>query len=285
MLSVTARAKVNLTLRVTGKRADGYHILQSLVCFPAVGDELEIAPGKDLTLTHEGPFADALGPAEDNLVLRAAKALQRAAAVEEGAALRLVKNLPVAAGVGGGSADAAAALKGLMQLWQIDPSAVDLPALALRLGADLPVCLAGRPTLVEGIGEQLTPLPPLPALGILLVNPRQALATAAVFKAHWEDYSAAEDWSDLPADGAAFIARLAASANDLEAAACRVLPAVDEVLDSLRALPGCRLARMSGSGATCFGLFADRTAAESAARSIAGERPHWWVRSSALRSE
>jgi len=136
--------------------------------------------------------------------------------------------------------------------------------------------LAGQPTLVAGIGEDLTPLAPLPALGILLVNPRQALATAAVFKAHWDDFSAPEDWSDLPDDGAAFVARLAASANDLEAAACRVLPVVDDVLDRLRVLPGCRLARMSGSGATCFGLFTTLEEAKAAAADLGATAPDWW---------
>ncbi|HMB76076.1 MAG TPA: 4-(cytidine 5'-diphospho)-2-C-methyl-D-erythritol kinase [Kiloniellaceae bacterium] len=276
MLSVKARAKVNLTLRVTGKRADGYHFLQSLVCFPDVGDLLEIEAAATLTLAQAGPFAEALGPVEDNLVLRAAAALQQQAEVEKGAAIRLAKNLPVAAGVGGGSADAAAVLKGLMALWEIEETAVDLPALALSLGADVPVCLAGQPTLVAGIGEDLTPLAPLPALGILLVNPRQALATAAVFKAHWDDFSAPEDWSDLPDDGAAFVARLAASANDLEAAACRVLPVVDDVLDRLRVLPGCRLARMSGSGATCFGLFTTLEEAKAAAADLGATAPDWW---------
>jgi len=282
MLSVQARAKVNLTLRVTGKRADGYHFLQSLVCFPAVGDRLEIAPAEGLSLVQEGPFAAALGTSEDNLVLRAAAELRRQAGVAEGAALRLIKNLPVAAGVGGGSADAAAVLKGLLRLWDVDPAAVDLPALALSLGADVPVCLAGRPTLVGGIGEDLTPLGPLPPLGILLVNPRQALATAAVFKAHWEDFSEPEEWQPWPLDGESFILRLAASANDLEAAACRVLPIVDEVLDRLRALADCRLARMSGSGATCFGLFATPAQAEAAAAGLAAAMPQWWVAAAPL---
>lgn len=282
MLSVKAQAKVNLTLRVTGKRADGYHLLQSLVCFPDVGDGLEIALADDLSLTEEGPFAAALGPLEENLVLRAAKLLRDRASLQNGAALRLTKNLPVAAGLGGGSADAAAALKGLAALWEIDEASVDLPALALSLGADVPVCLASAPTLVGGIGEALTPLAPLPALGILLVNPRQALATAAVFKAHWDDFSQEEDWTAMPQDGEAFIARLAASGNDLEAAACRVLPLVDDVLARLWALPGCRLARMSGSGATCFGLFTTREEARAAGVDLAAAMPAWWLADAAL---
>lgn len=282
MLSVKARAKVNLTLRVTGKRADGYHLLQSLVCFPDLGDSLEISPADELILAQEGPFAEAMGPLEENLVYRAAEALRSQAGVESGAALCLTKNLPVAAGIGGGSADAAAALNGLMTLWEIDEATVDLPALGLALGADVPVCLASEPTLVSGIGEELMPLGFLPALGILLVNPRQALSTAAVFKAHWDDFSHPEGWLDLPHENEAFIARLAVSSNDLEAAACRVLPLVDEVLARLWALPECRLARMSGSGATCFGLFPTVADAKAAATALAETMPQWWVAAAPL---
>ena len=294
MLTLSARAKVNLTLRVTGKRPNGYHELQSLVCFPDVGDSLEIAAAEGLSFELAGPFAEALEsngesngapkgePDEENLVLRAAAALRQAAGVEQGAALRLTKNLPVAAGVGGGSADAAAALKGLVSLWQLDDEALNLPALALSLGADVPVCLLGTPTLVAGIGESLTALPPLPELWILLVNPRQSLSTAAVFGAHWEDYSEPEDWGELPTEPEAFLARLAASGNDLEAAACRLLPAVDEVLSRLWALPACRLARMSGSGATCFGLFAEAGEAKAAATELSARMPQWWVAAAPL---
>jgi 4-diphosphocytidyl-2-C-methyl-D-erythritol kinase len=280
MLQLTARAKVNLTLRITGKRGDGYHELQSLICFPATGDQLEIAEAEEISLELDGPFAFALGP--ENLVLRAAEALRAQAGITRGARLRLTKRLPVAAGIGGGSADAAATLKGLARLWEIPEGAVDLPALALSLGADVPVCLFEKPCLVTGIGENLEVLAPLPSLSMVLVNPGRALSTAAVFAAHWEDFSSPEDWADLSATATDFLARLAASTNDLEAAACRLLPEIDEVLACLWAVPGCRLSRMSGSGATCFGLFTEPDAAREAASRLASEAPGWWVAAAPL---
>ena len=188
----------------------------------------------------------------------------------------------MAAGIGGGSADAAATLKGLTRLWEIPEEAVDLPALALSLGADVPVCLFEKPCLVTGIGENMEALAPLPSLSIVLVNPGRALSTAEVFAAHWEDYSSPDDWADLPATAAEFIARLAVSTNDLEPAACRLLPEIDEVLARLWAVPGCRIARMSGSGATCFGLFTEPDAAREAASWLASEAPVWWVATAPL---
>ncbi len=289
LLHCQAWAKVNLTLHVTGRRENGYHDLDSLVVFAGIGDELTISPaaaGPDLELSIEGPFAKSLvspapggtsGAGSDNLILRAARELRARFAVEAGARLLLKKRLPVAAGLGGGSADAAAALHGLVQLWglQADPS--DLAEIAAGLGADVPVCLAGRPSFLGGVGESVVPAPPLPPVWLVLVNPGRPLSTRAVFAAWEGSFSRPCRWRDALADAAALAERLAAYGNDLEAPARRLVPEIDEVLTVLAARDHCRLARMSGSGATCFGLFGSLGAAEAAAAEIAAERPAWWV--------
>jgi 4-diphosphocytidyl-2-C-methyl-D-erythritol kinase len=277
-VGATARAKVNLYLHVVGRRADGYHLLDSLVVFADVGDRLTAVPAAGLTLAIDGPFADGLGDGPDNLVMRAALALRAALGGDTpGASLRLTKNLPVAAGLGGGSADAAAALRLLSRLWNRQLPAGRLEALALSLGADLPVCLAGGPRLVGGIGEAMAPPPALPPAWLVLVNPRQPVATAAVFRERQGPFSTAGAWKEAPADAAALAAALADRGNDLAVPACRLAPVIGEVLDELSALPGCLIARVSGSGATCFGLFTDQAAAERAAELLAGRRPPWWI--------
>jgi 4-diphosphocytidyl-2-C-methyl-D-erythritol kinase len=278
LLAETAPAKVNLALHVTGRRADGYHLLDSLVVFPRLGDRLEAEPARGLSLTLDGPFAIGLGAGDDNLVLRAAELLQPQG---RGAALRLTKELPVAAGIGGGSADAAAALRLLARLWS-----VPLPprAAVLALGADVPVCLAGRPARMSGIGEHLAPLR-LPPFWIVLANPGLPLPTGAVFAG-----LARTDNPPLPnppafADSGALVAWLAATRNDLEPPARALAPPVAVVLAALAAQPGCALARMSGSGATCFGLFAHAAPAREAAAAIARAEPAWWVAAAACDSE
>jgi 4-diphosphocytidyl-2-C-methyl-D-erythritol kinase len=278
-LASFAPAKVNLTLRVTGRRSDGYHLLDSLVVFAGVGDRLTVAPEAALSLTVTGPFGAGLAAEPDNLVLRAARALATAAGILPRGALTLEKNLPVASGIGGGSADAAAALRLLARLWGLSPPEGMLEALALGLGADVPVCLARRPVRMAGIGEVLAPVPALPPLGIVLVNPGVACSTAAIFRARataGAGFSAADALppAALFATPASLAAALAASGNDLEAPAITVAPAIASVLTALRAQPDCLLARMSGSGATCFGLFSDAAAAARAARALPGEG--WW---------
>jgi 4-diphosphocytidyl-2-C-methyl-D-erythritol kinase len=263
-----APAKVNLFLHVTGKRADGYHLLDSLAVFPAVGDWVGALPSETLGLQISGPFGGVLEAEPDNLLLRAARALRPGA----GAVLALEKNLPVASGIGGGSADAAAALRLLAKLWGISEP-LDHPALAL--GADVPVCLARRPARMGGIGEALAAAPELPLFGILLVNPGVAVATPAVFRARRGGFSAP---AALPAgwpDAAAMAESLAGLANDLQAPAIELQPVIGEVLNVLKALPGALLARMSGSGATCFALFATPKAAAAAARAV--NHPGWWA--------
>ena len=269
-----ARAKVNLYLHVTGRRADGYHLLDSLAVFPAVADRLGATPADTLSLAVEGPFAAALAGEADNLVLRAARRLAEAHGIRTGARLVLHKALPIASGIGGGSADAAAALRLLSRLW-----GVPIPAgLALALGADVPVCLAQAPARMQGVGEVLAEAPRLPRFGMVLANPGLAVPTPAVFRARAAAGAGFTPAATLPpawADATAMAAALAGTANDLMQAAIALCPPIAEVLAALAALPGCRLARMSGSGATCFALFDNPAEAEAAAATLA--RPGWWV--------
>lgn len=272
-----ARAKVNLYLHVTGRRADGFHLLDSLIVFAEAGDEIALAPADRLRLTIHGPFATGLEAGPDNLVRRAARALQELTGVEAGAAIRLTKNLPIASGIGGGSADAAATLDGLCRLWNVAPDRAALRRLAAKLGADVPVCLEGRPSFVGGIGEEIVPAEGLPPSWLLLANPRVATPTPAVFKARHGPFSKPARWSAAPRDFAEFAARLQSCGNDLTEAAIGVTPAIRDLLVALASLPGCVLARLSGSGATCFGLFADERGARAAEVSLRAARPNWWV--------
>jgi len=275
-VAVFAPAKVNLYLHVTGRRDDGYHELESLVVFADVGDRVAAEVASDLSLQITGPERAGLSAGSDNLVLRAADALRARIGTPAGAALTLEKVLPVASGIGGGSADAAAAVKALVRLWGIHPGEHDLSGLALDLGADVPVCLAGLAAVMSGIGERLD-FVDLPApLAAVLVNPGVAVSTPAVFKARKGPFSEPMAGS-LPADPGAMLAYLEARRNDLEAPAMELVPAIGEVLEALRAMQGCGLARMSGSGATCFGMFTDRTAAEAAASVLSGAHPDWWI--------
>lgn len=276
-VTIEAPAKVNLYLHVTGKRADGYHLLDSLVAFAGIGDTLALAPADDLSLTLAGPTAAGLTADEDNIVLRAARLLADAAGMAPRAAITLTKRLPVAAGIGGGSADAAAALRGLVRLWGLSIAEDDLRALGLRLGADVPVCLAGRPTAMAGVGEHLAPAPPLPPAWLVLVNPRRPLSTPQVFKARTGPFTPAEPLSETPADTAALAAALAARRNDLTQAAMALEPVVGDMLAQIAARPACLLARMSGSGATCFGLFPTEPTARAAAAALTRRHPEWWV--------
>ena len=270
-----APVKVNLSLRVTGRRPDGYHLLDSVVVFGPAFDLLHAQPGPGLSLAIEGPFAAGLSAGTENLVLRAARALAGWAGIEPKAKLLLEKRVPVASGIGGGSADAAAALRLLCRLWGCSPPADALAALALRLGADVPVCLRSEPARMMGVGEMLAPLPPLPRCGLLLANPRAAVATVDVFRARSAAFSPPAQLPPHWRDAASLAATLRRLGNDLEAPAVRLCPPISAVLDRLRALPGCLLARMSGSGATCFALFAESAEAIAAA----GLLPEGWWRS------
>lgn len=278
-----AAAKLNLYLHVVGRRpADGragagYHELDSLVAFAAVHDTVTVAPAETLTLTLAGPFARALAGEADNLVLAAARALAAASSIVPGASITLVKRLPVASGIGGGSADAAAALAALAALWRLDLPAGDLARIGLALGADVPVCLSGRAAQMAGIGEIVNPAVALPPAPLVLVNPLVPLPTPSVFRARQGAFQTPAPLAEAPKDAAALARALAARTNGLTAAAMSLVPQVRAVLERLAAASGCLLARMSGSGATCFGLFADAAAATAAAASIRSAEPGWWV--------
>ena len=271
LVQVFAPAKLNLCLHVTGRRPDGYHLLDSLVAFASVGDRVSADIGPELALRITGPEAADLAAGPDNLVLRAARAM----GVD--ATLVLEKVLPLASGIGGGSADAAAALRALADL-----TGRPLPPIedVLRLGADVPVCLAGRPARMSGIGEVLHPLPPLPPMACVLVNPRLPIPTPPVFAALTRRDN--PPLPDLPSSALASAPALAAwlatrTRNDLAAPARQVAPILVEVQAALEATPACLLARMSGSGGTHFGLFATPAAAAAAAEALATTHPAWWV--------
>uniref|UniRef100_E6VE98 4-diphosphocytidyl-2-C-methyl-D-erythritol kinase n=1 Tax=Rhodopseudomonas palustris (strain DX-1) TaxID=652103 RepID=E6VE98_RHOPX len=286
-----ARAKVNLTLRVVGRRIDGYHELESVVAFADCADRLELQPGAALSLATTGPGAQDCGDSADNLVLKAARLLSERVPNLTTGAFILDKHLPVAAGIGGGSADAAAALR---LLARANDLAADDPRLveAARLtGADVPVCLPSRPCMMAGVGEKLSPLP-LPRLPAVMVNPRVPVVTKDVFAALGlkpgsltvgaTDVLAAPAWPDAGAPLADWIATLEAGTNDLEPPALKVEPVVGTVLAALRATAGVQLARMSGSGATCFALYADDASARAAADMLRTAQPGWWVHAGSL---
>ncbi|MBV9015986.1 MAG: 4-(cytidine 5'-diphospho)-2-C-methyl-D-erythritol kinase [Alphaproteobacteria bacterium] len=278
-----APAKVNLYLHVVGKRADGYHLLDSLIAFADIGDEVTAAPADTMSLAVAGPEAEALaGLGDDNLVMRAARLLAARAAIGKGAALHLEKRLPAAAGIGGGSSDAAATLRALSRLWGGPLDNANLMALALELGADVPACLAARPVWVGGVGERLERAAALPSAGIVLANPRRPLPTADVFRCRSGAFSAADRFDPMPADAASLAAVLVSRRNDLTDAAASLVPEIGIVLGRLSGLPGALLARMSGSGATCFALFPNRDAALAAGQALAAAEPGWWSAAGAL---
>jgi len=276
-VEVAARAKLNLYLHLLGRRADGYHDIDSLVAFAAFADRLSFAPGTELRLDVDGAFAESLPRGDDNLVLRAASLLQRRYGVTRGASIRLQKRIPVAAGLGGGSADAAAALQGLMQLWQLRAHPDELAAIALELGADVPVCLIGRAAFVGGTGEKVEPVGSLPELGLVLINPRVPLSTKAVFMSREGQFSLAARWTEPVREAEQLVKLLAQRHNDLTRPALVMAPVIGDVLTTLSAYPEVLLARMSGSGATCYGLTRTRAEAESAAERLRADRPGWWV--------
>ncbi len=274
-LSEAAPAKVNLFLHVLGRQPDGYHLLDSLVVFAAIGDELRFAPDDTLSLAVEGPFAPALAAEADNLVLRAARLLAAETGIAPRGRLTLHKHLPVASGIGGGSSDAAATLRLLLRAWRLNDATL-LARVAARLGADVPICLAARPARMGGIGERLGPAPRLPTCGIVLVNPGVSVSTPAVFAARTGEWSLPAGLPDGWGTAPRMAVDLARLRNDLQPPAMRFAPSIAEVLADLGAASGCLLARMSGSGATCFGLFADGEQAARAAAELGASHPAWW---------
>ncbi|MEG9884314.1 MAG: 4-(cytidine 5'-diphospho)-2-C-methyl-D-erythritol kinase [Hyphomicrobiales bacterium] len=278
-----APAKVNLWLQVTGRRDDGYHFLESLVAFAGIGDSLELERADRFSLHVRGPFADRLRAGDDNLVMRAALGLAKIFPNRiHPARMSLTKTLPVSSGLGGGSADAAATLRGLCALSGFTADRERLFALARRLGADVPACLAGHAALISGIGDCLSPVD-LPPNGVVLVNPGVKLSTREVFDRF--DHAGGVETADCrPACSGGnwrninqLSQVLACRGNDLERPARAVLPEIDRVLAVLDACPGVLLARMSGSGATCFALLSSLDEAHGAARMIKADHPDWWV--------
>lgn len=279
MIEETAYAKLNLALHIIGKRADGYHALDTIFAFCAHGDVLTVAPSDELVLTLDGAFAQELAADESNLVLRAARALQAASCVKAGAHLHLVKNLPIASGIGGGSADAAAALRALVRVWKLE--ALPLEAIAQGLGADVLACVHSQTMRGQGVGDELSPLDMgLAGTPVLLVNPRVALSTPAVFKA----WNGVADAPLADTHGALDIRTLTASHNALTAPAIALVPEIAPLLTLLAAQSGATLTRMSGSGATCFALFDTHQARDAAAATLAAHYPHYWLFPSELRA-
>ncbi|MFU8778292.1 MAG: 4-(cytidine 5'-diphospho)-2-C-methyl-D-erythritol kinase [Roseovarius sp.] len=267
-----APAKINLSLHVTGRRADGYHLLDSLVVFADVGDRLSLRPAPETRLSVTGPMAGGVPVGADNLVLRAAALMGIAAEIT------LDKHLPAAAGIGGGSSDAAACLRALSKM-----SGQAVPRDVLALGADVPVCLRARAARMRGIGEDVTPVDGLPILDAVLVNPGVPVSTPAIFRRllSRDNPAMSEELPPWP-DAEALIAWLATQRNDLQDAAIAEEPVVADVLREIVATPGCALARMSGSGATCYGLYPDAATAKGAAQALSTARPGWWVRATRL---
>jgi 4-diphosphocytidyl-2-C-methyl-D-erythritol kinase len=272
-----AGAKINLYLQITGKRADGFHLLDSLVVFADVGDEIAVWPADDLVLEISGRFGAEVPQGADNLVLKAARALAQAAGIPPKARIGLRKQLPVASGIGGGSSNAAAALAALAALWRLDLSEGEMDRIALLLGADVPVCRRGRAQHMTGIGEILAPVPGLPALPVVLVNPGITLPTAQVFASRTGGFSKLSPFPTLGPNLLHWIAAIRERDNDLQAPALKLAPEIAMVLEAVADQRSALLARMSGSGATCFGIFPDLSAARAAAGAIGRAHPSWWV--------
>jgi 4-diphosphocytidyl-2-C-methyl-D-erythritol kinase len=289
-----APAKINLTLRILRRRPDGYHDLESLVVFADTGDALRLVPDAAIGLDVDGPTAPHAGPAGDNLVLKATRALQAEIEGLRTGHFHLTKRIPVAAGLGGGSSDAAAALRLLARLNNLPAQDSRVMAAARASGADVPVCLDPRPRIMRGIGDVLSDAVDLPALPAVLVNPGVPVPTGAVFGALARsrdgvappaidaDPATRLAEAGAPPEFSALLDALSASGNDLESPALSLFPAVGETLAALRGIPSCRFARMSGSGGTCFGLFASPGDAKDGAARLARDHPGWWVQAAAL---
>ena len=277
-----AAAKINLALHVTGRRDDGYHLLDSIVAFADVGDVLRLGRSSTTALTVSGPFGQSLQGEVENLVLAAARSWAgQYGASDQGAEIELIKALPVASGIGGGSADAAAALRGLNRLWHVEPPADGMNSLALGLGADVPVCLQGCSCRMSGIGERIAAIGQMPEFAAILVNPAVPVATAQVFSRiglkPGGKGNGALDAVPASSDAGDWLTWLKDQRNDMQAAAIELAPVIGECLAAIAGSEGCQLARMSGSGATCFGLFATPAQAKAAAAELSAAQPQWWV--------
>ena len=281
-IRIYAPAKINLYLHVTGKRPDGYHLLDSLFVFADISDEIHIKPSKKLSFSIEGEFAENLKKEKNNIVIKATKILAKALGIIPLVKIKLIKKLPVAAGLGGGSADAAAVLIGLSQLWESPLSKEKLAEIALQLGADVPACLQKCPLNISGIGEIITKAPPLPKIWIVLVNPKVKVPTPDVFKKRAKPFTTAMPIKVAYDDIDSFVLELKKRSNDLTESACSLAPEIADTLEIISQQHGCLISRMSGSGATCFGLFANKEHAETAVRLIKSKESDWWAISTLL---
>lgn len=278
LISRVAPAKINLFLHVIGRRCDGFHLLDSLIVFADYGDYLEISQSEEIELAVHGPFSRDLPNNENNLVFRAAHLLVEAFDIKAGVTIRLKKNLPVASGIGGGSADAAACLTLLRDFWNINCDDEAITRIASRLGSDVPACLAGSAIRMENVGNSVQTVSGVPRFWAILVNPGVKLLTSEVFGNFGRDYKEETSISSYHYSFSNFIDYLSSLNNDLEHVACALQPSIRDVLESLTRLEGCVLARMSGSGATCFGIFSDLNAAKTGVELLSGQNRNWWIK-------
>lgn len=289
MISLNAHAKLNLWLNITGKRSDGYHLLNSLFAFTEFGDQITLTDSNELTLSINGPFANALSKYEpsNNLAYRAVCLLQEVYGVSQNVKIELTKNIPICAGIGGGSADAAAVLTGLNKLWRLELPMTTLASLALKLGADVPACLYSTPLLVSGVGEEIMPVTlPIQTMFVLLVNPNKPLSTPSVFQKlnYQAETKSKVNYQALPTLNTQkdVLTLLKNQTNDLEPAACEILPLIRQILSEINGFKNCLLARMSGSGATCFGLFETLNDACNAQEIYLKNHPNHWAKATQL---
>jgi 4-diphosphocytidyl-2-C-methyl-D-erythritol kinase len=278
-----APAKINLALHVTGRRPDGYHLLDSIAVFADIGDRVRIAPAGELRIVLSGPFAAHAPGDRTDLSWRAAMAFFQAAGLPPGATIEVEKNIPAGAGLGGGSADAASVLSGLNELFSAGLTDDALRSIGLKIGADVPMCLAGRALRARGIGEDIAPVEGWPSLPMVLVWPGQTVSTAAVFSSLARRDNPPLVDPPLAANVSELASWLAGARNDLESPALPIAPEIGEVLAALRATDGCLLARMSGSGSACFGLYATRSNADAAAERLHVQDARWWIAATGAR--
>lgn len=276
-LTLNAPAKLNLFLHITGKRADGVHLLQSLVCFLGIHDTIAIAPHDSFYIDCDGPFGHTLSDPRENIVYKAAKALAETFQMPLRARIHLIKNIPVGGGLGGGSTDAAMVLKGLTKTWGLPEDQERLHAIAEKIGADVPACLHQKTVWVEGGGEKVTRLSDMPKIHFVLVNPMVFVPTAEVYRLHDTHFSRPIQFSGRRKTFEEWLADLKIYRNDLTDAALMVSPDIRRALDALKATAGCLLHRISGSGATCFGIYNSKEAAHLAAYTLKNRYPDWWI--------
>jgi 4-diphosphocytidyl-2-C-methyl-D-erythritol kinase len=278
VITATAPAKLNLFLHVVGKRSDGYHLLESLVAFTDFGDQLTLQPSKLLSMELSGPYAEDLErDAHNNLVMKAATELRFRGGAQEGAKITLEKNIPIAAGLGGGSSDAGTAIEQLCRLWKLWSIEDIKNAIAVSLGADVKMCMKPKPSFVTGVGDKVSPVKFGFDMGVVLVNPRQQLLTSDIFKSFEGAFSASKPCPSEFATFASLLSFLSGKYNDLLKPAAKKLPDIESILHALRSTYGCKYASMSGSGATCFGLYENQEQSTQAAHAIAAAFPSWWV--------